>query len=344
MLKLLANVAICSILGVSSFCFSKDIYWDILPNPHFNTGVSPTDAVIQLKGLKVEKMENLIKNECKQFSGYINQSITNWDLARYGHKSAIEAQQYSHQLALDILYPQLNMFSFPFGLRTYLTADEAVKKIIFDNKNKQGIDQQNYVNQIYSQCVFQMGPEKYYSLMTNEKLERGNEKSFDYTAFEAKRDKSKSTISLDDSIPVGSKQSQAGIIQKLKISDLELQALRIFIENDVKTSVKNENETWFLYQAINEKKQRQLNEFLTNGGKNIEFARLIGFTIMLSETNQGFKNFNFIDSDEFGEQANQAIENMDENLERLGNTEKNKFNRMSTEVEKLGYSLEELFQ
>ena len=71
------------------------------------------------------------------------------------------------------------------------------------------------------------------------------------------------------------------------------------IENDVKTSVKNQNGTWFLYQAINERKQNQFDEFISKGGENKEFANLVFLTVMISETTQGFKGFDFTDINVF---------------------------------------------
>ena len=71
---------------------------------------------------------------------------------------------------------------------------------------------------------------------------------------------------------------------------------------------------------------------------------MVFLTVMISETTQGFKGFDFTDINVFESQVEQALKDMDANLEKLGQPKKPQINRFSSMSNILGYTPDELFQ
>ena len=287
-------------LFILSVDVSAQSNWSVSPNPYLNSPEATTETVSQMKEFSIKQLQGIIDNECNEFSNFINLSIDNWVLARMGEKSESEAANYSWQLNMQMHASQFKMFAFPFGVSTYSAFNESIKKRFYVDKKGTKTSQQRFVKKITNYCRAHMGPEKYYSILSNPKYIRGKDKPFDLNSFEESRisNKSKTFINLNESTPLGSWKTPANLEKKIGFSDKLKGVAYTLISQDVEQSMLDQNQTWYVYQHVLNNKKSEFEKFLIKGGENKIFSLLVISVKNLDLKTNGFEDVDVYDTEE----------------------------------------------
>ena len=267
--------------------------WDVAPNPYLDSPSAVTDTVNQFKELSINRFEAIISNECDRVSEFVELSINNWNMAKIGRKSEHEAKRYSEMLVQQILDTQSKLYAFPFGYVTYTALDSTIQESYFTQKKSINLSQTEFVDRMKNLCRNRLAPDKYFEILNDSQYSRGSKKNIDLNELEEKKIKSnlkKALISLNQSKPEGSKLTPKDVGKKLGFSENDLNVSYMLMAEDIKNTMKELNQPWYVYQYVLNKKYADYKYFLKNGGYNKQFAMLAMITKLLKQKSNNFKN------------------------------------------------------
>ena len=91
-------------------------------------------------------------------------------------------------------------------------------------------------------------------------------------------------------MPEGSKLTPKDVGKKLGFSENDLNVSYMLMAEDIKITMKELNQPWYVYQYVLNKKYADYKYFLKNGGYNKQFATLAMITKLLKQKSNNFKN------------------------------------------------------
>ena len=267
--------------------------WDVAPNPYLGFPSAFTDRANQLRKLSIKGFEEIINNECDQVPEFAKSSIKNWSETKTGKKSEDEAKKYSEKLVQQTLDAQPKSHPFHFSYSLYNLVDSAIQDIYFIQKKRSSLSQDDIINKIQIDCINKLAPQKYFEILNDSQYSRGIKKNIDLNELEEKKIKSnfkKALISLNQSVPEGSKLTPKNIGTKLGFSEYDLNVSYMHMAEDIKITMKELNQPWYVYQYVLNKKYADYKYFLENGGYNKQFAIAAMITKLLKQKSNNFKN------------------------------------------------------
>ena len=282
---LLTTFSLCSISQAKGL--------DVKPKPNLNSSSATTDRVNQLRKLSIKGFEEIINNECDQVPEFAKSSIKNWSEAKTGKKSEDEAKKYSEKLVQQTLDAQPKSHPFHFSYLLYTLVDSAIQDIYFIQKKRSSISQADIINKIQIDCINKLAPQKYFEILTDSQYSRGIKKNIDLNELEEKKIKSnfkKTLISLNQSEPEGSKFTPKNVGKKLRFSENDLNVSYMLMAEDIKATMIELNQPWYVYQYVLNKKYAEYKYFLKNGGYNWQFAALALRTKILKQKYHNIMN------------------------------------------------------
>ena len=282
---LLTTFSLCSISQAKGL--------DVKPKPNLNSSSATTDRVNQLRKLSIKGFEEIINNECDQVPEFAKSSIKNWSETKTGKKSEDEAKKYSEKLVQQTLDAQPKSHPFHFSYSLYNLVDSAIQDIYFIQKKRSSLSQDDIINKIQIDCINKLAPQKYFEILNDSQYSRGIKKNIDLNELEEKKIKSnfkKALISLNQSVPEGSKLTPKNIGTKLGFSEYDLNVSYMHMAEDIKITMKELNQPWYVYQYVLNKKYAEYKYFLKNGGYNWQFAALALRTKILKQKYHNIMN------------------------------------------------------
>ena len=282
---LLTTFSLCSISQAKGL--------DVKPKPNLNSSSATTDRVNQLRKLSIKGFEEIINNECDQVPEFAKSSIKNWSEAKTGKKSEDEAKKYSEKLVQQTLDAQPKSHPFHFSYSLYNLVDSAIQDIYFIQKKRSSLSQDDIINKIQIDCINKLAPQKYFEILNDSQYSRGIKKNIDLNELEEKKIKSnfkKTLISLNQSEPEGSKFTPKNVGKKLRFSENDLNVSYMLMAEDIKATMIELNQPWYVYQYVLNKKYAEYKYFLKNGGYNWQFAALALRTKILKQKYHNIMN------------------------------------------------------
>ena len=267
--------------------------WDVAPNPYLGFPSAFTDRANQLRKLSIKGFEEIINNECDQVSEFAKSSIKNWSEAKIGKKSEDEAKKYSEKLVQQTLDAQPKSHPFHFSYSLYTLVDSTIQESYFTQKKSINLSQTEFADRMKNLCINRLAPDKYFEILDDSQYSRGIKKNIDLNELEEKKIKSnfkKALISLNQSVPKGSKLTPKNIGTKLGFSEYDLNVSYMHMAEDIKITMKELNQPWYVYQYVLNKKYADYKYFLENGGYNKQFAIAAMITKLLKQKSNNFKN------------------------------------------------------
>ena len=287
----------------SMYSISQDKGWDVAdvsPKPNLNSSSATTDKFDQLRKLSIEGFEEIINNECDQVPEFAKSSIKNWSEAKIGKKSEDEAKKYSEKLVQQTLDAQPKSHPFHFSYSLYTQVDSAIQDIYFTQKKRPSLSQDDIIdsqadiiNEMQIDCINKLAPQKYFEILNNSQSSRGSKKNIDLNELEEKKIKSnlkKALISLNQSVPEGSKLTPKNIGTKFGFTEYDLDVSYMHMARDIKYTMTKLNQPWYVYQYVLTKKYDDYIYFLKNGGYNWQFAALALRTKILKQKYHNIMN------------------------------------------------------
>ena len=287
----------------SMYSISQDKGWDVAdvsPKPNLNSSSATTDKFDQLRKLSIEGFEEIINNECDQVPEFAKSSIKNWSEAKIGKKSEDEAKKYSEKLVQQTLDAQPKSHPFHFSYSLYTQVDSAIQDIYFTQKKRPSLSQDDIIdsqadiiNEMQIDCINKLAPQKYFEILNNSQSSRGSKKNIDLNELEEKKIKSnlkKALISLNQSVPEGSKLTPKNIGTKFGFTEYDLDVSYMHMARDIKYTMTKLNQPWYIYQYVLTKKYDDYIYFLKNGGYNWQFAALALRTKILKQKYHNIMN------------------------------------------------------
>lgn len=287
----------------SMYSISQDKGWDVAdvsPKPNLNSSSATTDKFDQLRKLSIEGFEEIINNECDQVPEFAKSSIKNWSEAKIGKKSEDEAKKYSEKLVQQTLDAQPKSHPFHFSYSLYTQVDSAIQDIYFTQKKRPSLSQDDIIdsqadiiNEMQIDCINKLAPQKYFEILNNSQSSRGSKKNIDLNELEEKKIKSnlkKALISLNQSVPEGSKLTPKNIGTKFGFTEYDLDMSYMHMARDIKYTMTKLNQPWYVYQYVLTKKYDDYIYFLKNGGYNWQFAALALRTKILKQKYHNIMN------------------------------------------------------
>ena len=267
--------------------------WDVAPNPYLGFPSAFTDRANQLRKLSIKGFEEIINNECDQVPEFAKSSIKNWSEAKIGKKSEDEAKKYSEKLVQQTLDAQPKSHPFHFSYSLYTLVDSTIQESYFTQKKSINLSQTEFADRMKNLCINRLAPDKYFEILDDSQYSRGIKKNIDLNELEEKKIKSnfkKALISLNQSVPEGSKLTPKNIGTKLGFSEYDLNVSYMHMAEDIKITMKELNQPWYVYQYVLNKKYADYKYFLENGGYNKQFAIAAMITKLLKQKSNNFKN------------------------------------------------------
>ena len=254
---------------------------DVAFNPNLNSSSTAIDAFNQLKKLPIKDFEAKISGDCDQVSKFAKLSINNWSMAKIGKKSEDKAQKYSEMLVKQTVDTQSKLYPFLNDYSVYTELDSISRDIYFTQKNSPDISEtfliDRMIDEIKKKCTFK--------IISHSKPSSENEINIDLNELEEKKIQSNITstlINLNQSVPEGSKLTPKDIGTKLNFSLWDLFVSSALMSRDIKNTMKELNQPWYIYEYVLDKKHDEYSNFLRNGGYNRQFAVLTLKTKILS--------------------------------------------------------------
>ena len=254
---------------------------DVVFNPDLNSSSTAIDAFNQLKKLPIKDFEAKISGDCDQVSKFAKLSINNWSMAKIGKKSEDKAQKYSEMLVKQTVDTQSKLYPFLNDYSVYTELDSISRDIYFTQKNSPDISEtfliDRMIDEIKKKCTFK--------IISHSKPSSENEINIDLNELEEKKIQSNITstlINLNQSVPEGSKLTPKDIGTKLNFSLWDLFVSSALMSRDIKNTMKELNQPWYIYEYVLDKKHDEYSNFLRNGGYNRQFAVLTLKTKILS--------------------------------------------------------------
>ena len=254
---------------------------DVAFNPDLNSSSTAIDAFNQLKKLPIKDFEAKISGDCDQVSKFAKLSINNWSMAKIGKKSEDKAQKYSEMLVKQTVDTQSKLYPFLNDYSVYTELDSISRDIYFTQKNSPDISEtfliDRMIDEIKKKCTFK--------IISHSKPSSENEINIDLNELEEKKIQSNITstlINLNQSVPEGSKLTPKDIGTKLNFSLWDLFVSSALMSRDIKNTMKELNQPWYIYEYVLDKKHDEYSNFLRNGGYNRQFAVLTLKTKILS--------------------------------------------------------------
>ena len=267
--------------------------WDVAPNPYLGFPSAFTDRANQLRKLSIKGFEEIINNECDQVPEFAKSSIKNWSEAKTGKKSEDEAKKYSEKLVQQTLDAQPKSHPFHFSYSLYTLVDSTIQESYFTQKKSINLSQTEFADRMKNLCINRLAPDKYFEILDDSQYSRGIKKNIDLNELEEKKIKSnfkKTLISLNQSEPEGSKFTPKNVGKKLRFSENDLNVSYMLMAEDIKATMIELNQPWYVYQYVLNKKYADYKYFLENGGYNKQFAIAAMITKLLKQKSNNFKN------------------------------------------------------
>ena len=267
--------------------------WDVAPNPYLGFPSAFTDRANQLRKLSIKGFEEIINNECDQVPEFAKSSIKNWSEAKIGKKSEDEAKKYSEKLVQQTLDAQPKSHPFHFSYSLYTLVDSTIQESYFTQKKSINLSQTEFADRMKNLCINRLAPDKYFEILNDSQYSRGIKKNIDLNELEEKKIKSnfkKTLISLNQSEPEGSKFTPKNVGKKLRFSENDLNVSYMLMAEDIKATMIELNQPWYVYQYVLNKKYADYKYFLENGGYNKQFAIAAMITKLLKQKSNNFKN------------------------------------------------------
>lgn len=300
-----------SILSTKSMARSFDIY----ENPFLTDPSLATTFVYQLRNKKIEEMDKLIEGECSQYKNYVHLSIQNWDLAKFKYKSLDEAERYSQQLTREIPYQQARIYTFPFGIGTYIENEKILKDAVFNRTEP--LKQKELIDDMYYTCI-QMNTQKYFIILTSNAYIKNNQSIFlSESELLNKFDSKNSLLSLKHTPSEKDKLTPLNVGKKINFTEKDLQVANYLIDNDIKNSFSQNEVRWIDYKKASRDMQSNFEKFMKEGGKNINFALIASLVKYQSLTTENFKNLEIRDSKILKDMFNNQQEVSEEKLKSI---------------------------
>lgn len=262
-----------------SMTLAKD--WDVAFNQDLNSSSAVTDSFDQIRKLPIKDFEAKIEHDCDQVSKFAKLSINNWSMAKIGKKSEDKAQKYSEMLVKQTVDTQSKLYPFLNDYSVYTELDSISRDIYFTQKNSPDISEtfliDRMIDEIKKKCTFK--------IISHSKPSSENEINIDLNELEEKKIQSNITstlINLNQSVPEGSKLTPKDIGTKLNFSLWDLFVSSALMSRDIKNTMKELNQPWYIYEYVLDKKHDEYSNFLRNGGYNRQFAVLTLKTKILS--------------------------------------------------------------
>ena len=288
----------------SLYSISQAKGWDVAPKPDLNSSSATTDRVDQLRKLSIKSFEEIINNECSQVAEFAKFSIKNWSEAKIGEKSEDEAKKYSEKLVQQTLDAQPKSHPFHFSYSLYTQVDSEIQDIYFTQKKRPSLSQDDIIdsqvdiidsqadiiNKMQMDCITKLAPQKYFEILNNSQSSHESKKNIDLNELEEKKIKSnlkKALISLNQSVPEGSKLTPKNIGTIFGFSEHDLDLSYMHMADDIKYTMTKLNQPWYVYQYVLTKKYDDYIYFLKNGGYNWQFAAL---ALRIKILNQKYHN------------------------------------------------------
>ena len=282
---LLTTFSLCSISQAKGL--------DVKPKPNLNSSSATTDRVNQLRKLSIKGFEEIINNECDQVPEFAKSSIKNWSEAKIGKKSEDEAKKYSEKLVQQTLDAQPKSHPFHFSYSLYTLVDSTIQESYFTQKKSINLSQTEFADRMKNLCINRLAPDKYFEILDDSQYSRGIKKNIDLNELEEKKIKSnfkKTLISLNQSEPEGSKFTPKNVGKKLRFSENDLNVSYMLMAEDIKATMIELNQPWYVYQYVLNKKYAEYKYFLKNGGYNWQFAALALRTKILKQKYHNIMN------------------------------------------------------
>ncbi|WP_180000627.1 hypothetical protein [Acinetobacter sp. YH12239] len=243
---------------------------DPYPNPHLTDSTLATTFASKLRNEKIIPMEKLIRGECNQFKEYTYLSIQNWREFNNQNKSYDEASTYSHQLVSQFPYQQSIQYTFPLGREAYAAIENHIKIAMSQKRN-----QFELLKEIDDFCL-RVNNTKYYNILSSPKYLLGNKSPF------ASKEKvvnyfnpEKSMIkSLENTVSKEDKITPKNIGNSINFTKKDLDIACSLIDDDIRRSFITSDITWIDYKNESRKIQNDFIGFMSNGGRNKNFAQI----------------------------------------------------------------------
>ena len=270
---------------VVSFPYSKSIF-----------------TVNDMRKLSIKQFEEIIKADCDQvWSEFVQLSIDNWNKVEIGEKSEDEAYEYSNMLMKAVHYTEMKLHLYPFYGHWYAAVNNIIREKHFDGEDPLKISKPKFFQTIKNICGNYMAPDKFFEYLDKSPGSDEIKKKIDLNDLEQKKIQSNiksALISLNQSEPEGSKLTPEEIGTKLEFSNPDLIVSRTLMAEDIKNTMKELNQPWYVYRYVLNKKYADYEYFLATGGNNKQFAVLALRTKILNQKSNNYKN---IDPHDFNE-------------------------------------------
>ena len=299
---LLTTFSMCSISQAKGL--------DVKPKPNLDSSSATTDRVDQFRNLSIKRFEEIINNECDKAFEFAKYSMINWSEAKIGKKSKDEAKKYSEKLIQQILDTQSKSYPFHFSYSSYTALDSVIQNIYFTQKKSPSVSQAVIIDRMKIGCINKLAPQKYFEILKNPQYSRGSKKNIDFNELEEKKNKSnlkKALISLNQSVPEGSKLTPIYIGKKLSFSGNDLNVSYMLMAEDIKYTMTKLNQPWYVYQHVLNKKYADYIYFLKYGGNNRQFATLALRTKILNQKSNNFLNITTLNLEEINSLKNKPF-------------------------------------
>ena len=281
--------------------------YDVVSFP-YSESVRHIFTVNDMRKLSIKQFEEIIKADCDQvWSEFVQLSIDNWNKAKIGKKSEDEADKYSDMLMKAAHYTEMKLHLYPFYGFWYAALDNTIREKYFGDEDPLGdedprkMSEPKFFQIIKNICGNHMAPDKFFNYLDKSPGSDEIKKNIDFNELEEKKIQSKiksALISLNRSEPQGSKSTPEGIGKKLEFSDSDLVVSRTLMAEDIKNTMKELNQPWYVYQYVLDRKFYDYQSFLITGGNNRQFAALALRTKILNQKSNNYKN---IDLNDFNE-------------------------------------------
>ena len=275
--------------------------YDVVSFP-YSESVRHIFTVNDMRKLSIKQFEEIIKADCDQvWSEFVQLSIDNWNKVEIGEKSEDEAYEYSDMLIKAAHYTEMKLHLYPFYGNWYAAVNNTIREKHFDGEDPLKISKPKFFQTIKNICGNYMAPDKFFNYLDKSPGSDEIKKKIDLNDLEQKKIQSNiksALISLNQSEPEGSKLTPEEIGTKLDFSDSDLVVSRTLMAEDIKNTMKELNQPWYVYRYVLNKKYADYEYFLATGGNNKQFAVLALRTKILNQKSNNYKNIDPYDFNE----------------------------------------------
>ena len=275
--------------------------YDVVSFP-YSESVRHIFTVNDMRKLSIKQFEEIIKADCDQvWSEFVQLSIDNWNKVEIGEKSEDEAYEYSDMLIKAAHYTEMKLHLYPFYGNWYAAVNNTIREKHFDGEDPLKISKPKFFQTIKNICGNYMAPDKFFNYLDKSPGSDEIKKKIDLNDLEQKKIQSNiksALISLNQSEPEGSKLTPEEIGTKLDFSNSDLVVSRTLMAEDIKNTMKELNQPWYVYQYVLNKKYADYEYFMINGGNNKQFAVLALRTKILNQKSNNYKNIDPYDFNE----------------------------------------------